>query len=62
MFEVSNHAYKKYLAADFPEKYIINTNFARSGEAETGAGYLRFERASQLFRQILPGRSPIVRF
>ncbi len=41
--------------ADF-EKYIINTNFARSGEAEAGAGYLRFERASQLFRQILPGR------
>jgi hypothetical protein len=56
LFEVSNHAYKKYLAADFPEKYIVNTNFARSGEAETGAGYLRFERASQLFRQILPGR------
>jgi hypothetical protein len=56
LFEVSNRAYKKYLAADFPEKYIINTNFARSGEAETGAGYLRFERASQLFRQIIPGQ------
>jgi hypothetical protein len=56
IFEVSNHAYKKYLAADFPEKYLINTNFARSGEARTGAGYLRFERASQLFRQVLPGQ------
>lgn len=56
LFEVSNHSYKKYLASDFPEKYMVNTNFARSGEAETGAGYLRFERASQLFRQILPGR------
>jgi hypothetical protein len=56
LFEVSNHSYKKYLTADFPEKYIVNTNFARSGEAETGAGYLRFERASQLFRQILPGQ------
>lgn len=56
IFEVSNHAYKKYLATDFPEKYIINTNFARSGEAGTGAGYLRFERASQLFRQVPPGR------
>jgi hypothetical protein len=52
LFEVSNRSYKKFLADDFPEKYIINTNFARSGEAETGAGYLRFERASQLFRQI----------
>jgi len=56
LFEVSNHTYKKYLATDTSEKYIINTNFASSGEAETGAGYLRFERASQLFRQILPGQ------
>ena len=56
LFEVSNRFYKKYLPTDFPEKYIINTNFARSGEAETGAGYLRFERASQLFRQIPPGQ------
>jgi hypothetical protein len=56
LFEVSNHAYKKYLAAVASEKYIVNSNFARSGEAETGAGYLRFERASQLFGQILPGQ------
>ncbi|MBN2400068.1 MAG: hypothetical protein JXI33_06980 [Candidatus Aminicenantes bacterium] len=56
LFEVSNHAYKKHLAADFPEKYIINTNFARSGEAGSGSGYLRFERASQLFREKIPGR------
>jgi hypothetical protein len=56
LFEVSNRAYKKYLVADFPENYIINTNFARSGEAGTGAGYLRFERASQLFHKIIPGQ------
>jgi hypothetical protein len=56
LFEVSNHSYKKYLATDFPEKYIINTNFARSGKTGTGAGYLRFERAGQLFNQILPGQ------
>ena len=56
LFEVSNHAYKKYRTDDLPEKYLVNTNFARSGEAETGAGYLRFERASQLFRQVLPGQ------
>lgn len=56
LFEVSNRSYKKYLAADFAEKYLINTNFASSGEAQTGAGYLRFERASQLFREILPGQ------
>ena len=56
LFEVSNHAYKKYRAAEANEKYLLNTNFARSGESETGAGYLRFERASQLFSQILPGQ------
>jgi hypothetical protein len=56
LFEVSNHAYKKFPAAAASEKYIVNSNFARSGTAETGAGYLRFERAGQLFRQILPGR------
>jgi hypothetical protein len=52
LFEVSNHAYKRFLAADFTEKYIINTNFARSGEEAAGAGYLRFERASRLFRAL----------
>jgi hypothetical protein len=56
LFEVSNHAYKKHMARDFPEKYIINTNFARSGEPGAGGGYLRFARASKLFSQILPGR------
>ena len=52
IFEVSNHAYKRFLAADFTEKYMINTNFARSGEESAGAGYLRFERASRLFRAL----------
>jgi len=56
LFEVSNHAYNKYLASEFPEKYIVNTNFARSGEEGAGRGYLRFERASQLFREIPAGR------
>jgi len=55
LFEVSNHAYKKFLAADFPEKYMVNTNFARSGETAAGAGYLRFARASQLFGELQPG-------
>lgn len=56
LFEVSNHAYKKFLPGDFPEKYLVNTNFARSGEDGRGAGYLRFERASQLFGQVPAGR------
>jgi len=56
LFEVSNHAFKKYSAAEPSEKYIVNSNFARSGEAGSGAGYLRFERASQLFRQVPAGQ------
>ncbi|MDD8012189.1 MAG: hypothetical protein PHX05_01765 [Acidobacteriota bacterium] len=55
LFEVSNHEYKKFLPGDFPEKYIVNTNFARSGKEGSGAGYLRFERASRLFRSLPAG-------
>ncbi len=50
IFEVYNHGYKRLDARDFPEKYIINTNFSRSGEPYKGFGYLRFERASRLFK------------
>lgn len=55
IFEVSNRAYRKYPAADAAEGYLVNTNFARSGEPGTGAGYLRFERASELFHALPPG-------
>lgn len=52
VFEVYNHGYKRFDARDFPEKYIINTNFSRSGKAYKGYGYLRFDRASQLFKKV----------
>lgn len=55
IFEVHNNGYKKYDTIDAPEKYLINTNFARSGKEGKGDGYLRFERASALFKEI-PGR------
>ncbi|MCP5104237.1 MAG: hypothetical protein GY950_12695 [bacterium] len=55
IFEVYNHGYKKYNAVDAPGKYLINTNFSRSGKEGKGAGYLRFERASALFK-ILAGK------
>lgn len=51
VFEVSNHGYKRFDARDFPEKYIINTNFSRSGKIYKGYGYLRFDRALQLFKR-----------
>lgn len=52
IFEVHNHGYQKYDAAAAPEKYLINTNFARSGVDARGDGYLRFERATALFSEI----------
>lgn len=56
IFEIHNHGYKKYNAADTPEKYLINSNFSRSGEEGKGAGYLRFDRASFLFKQVPAGK------
>jgi hypothetical protein len=52
IFEVSNKEYKRLNTADTKEKYIINTNFARSGEKDKGRGYMRFQRASELFAKI----------
>lgn len=52
IFEVSNWSYKKYNTADDPQKYMVNTNFSRSGTEGAGAGYLRFEQASSLFNQL----------
>jgi hypothetical protein len=49
IFEIHNHGYNKIDAASPPAKYLVNTNYSRSGVEGKGAGYLRFERASQLF-------------
>ena len=54
LFEIHNHGYEKFDAAAPAEKYIVNTNFSQSGKPGTGAGYLRFERASELFKQFPP--------
>lgn len=56
LFEVHNHGYEKYDAAAAPEKYLINTNFSRSGTPGRGAGYLRFDRATELFRRFPAGQ------
>lgn len=59
IFEVHNHEYKKYNTVDTPGNYMINSNFSRSGEEGKGAGYLRFDRASFLFKQLPAGRGGI---
>ncbi len=57
LFEIQNHGFKKFDPANVPEKYLINTNFSRSGTADKGAGYMRFARATELFAGL--GGKPI---
>lgn len=51
IFEVYNNGFHRLDAADTDKKYLINTNFARSGKKGKGYGFLRFERAAQLFEE-----------
>ena len=55
IFELHNHGFERIDAADWPNDSIVNTNFARSGAEDEGEGYLRFNRASELFRSFPPG-------
>lgn len=55
LFEVYNRGFEKFDVAATAEKYFVNSNWARSGRPGKGAGYLRFERASELFRKLPPG-------
>ncbi len=52
IFEVHNNGYNKLDTKNSPEKYYINSNFSRSGKTGNGEGYLRFEQATALFKQI----------
>ncbi len=52
LFEVHNNGYKRYDTSVSEKKYFVVTNFARSGEKDEGAGYLRFEQATKLFSEI----------
>jgi hypothetical protein len=55
-FEVSSQGYKRYDAKDTSEQYLLRTNFSVSGTADTGAGYVRFDRETTLFKAVPPGR------
>jgi hypothetical protein len=54
LFEVHNRGFSILEASEPPEKYLINSNWSRSGRKGKGAGYLRFERATELFRGLAP--------
>jgi hypothetical protein len=55
IIETHNHGYKRYDASSFPGQRMANTNFSRSGGEDTGAGYLRFDRESQVLDTIVAG-------
>jgi hypothetical protein len=59
LFEVHNRGYSILEASEPPEKYLINSNWSRSGRKGKGAGYLRFERATELLAGLpLERRTP----
>jgi hypothetical protein len=55
LFEVHNHGFEKIDPSASHNSCLINTNFARTGKKDDGAGYLRFERATSLFRDLPDG-------
>jgi len=52
IIETHNNGHTRYDAATFPGSRIVNTNFSRSGGVDEGAGYMRFDRASELLKGI----------
>jgi hypothetical protein len=56
VFEVHNNGYRRLDASNAPEKYVLVTNFSRSGEVDQGRGYVRFERLTELFREDADGK------
>jgi hypothetical protein len=56
IFETHNRGYARLDASAAPEKYLLNTNFSRSGKTDKGAGYLRFDRENELFRAVPAGK------
>ena len=55
LYEVHNHGFERIDPAGEPTSCLVNTNYARTGAEGGGAGYLRFERASELFRGLPEG-------
>ena len=58
IFETHNHGFTRLDVAGETAGYLVNTNFARTGEEGEGAGYLRFERATELFGELAGAKVP----
>lgn len=61
LFEVHNRGYTRWNAAEFAEKFILTTNFSRSGEVKTGRGYVRFDRLVELSKSVPAGKYSVAR-
>jgi hypothetical protein len=55
LYEVHNHGFERIDPTGEPASCLLNTNYARTGAEGQGAGYLRFERAAELFRGLPEG-------
>jgi hypothetical protein len=55
IFETHNRGYVRLPADTALGGCMLNTNFSRSGKADAGAGYLRFDRESRLFKDAPAG-------
>jgi hypothetical protein len=55
IFETHNRGYVRLPADTAVGGCMLNTNFSRTGKANEGAGYLRFDREQRLFGTIPPG-------
>jgi hypothetical protein len=56
LIETHNRGYRLLEASEPSEKCLVNSNWSRSGQPGKGAGYLRFERATELLRTVAPGQ------
>ncbi|BDU72163.1 carcinine hydrolase/isopenicillin-N N-acyltransferase family protein [Mesoterricola silvestris] len=56
IYEANSKGFKKFDTSEAPGSYMVLTNFSRSGKENAGAGYLRFERATELARQVPAGK------
>jgi hypothetical protein len=50
LFEVHNQGYERLDAAGTTDGYLVNTNWSRTGQEGKGAGYVRFDRATELLK------------
>lgn len=54
-YEVNNETWTKFDANEVESGYVLRTNYSMTGKPLKGYGFVRFQTASQLFKQVKPG-------